>query len=47
MPLFWQNNQYVEERASDFAESLVPVIWQNCLYVDSGLVILQKREPTF
>jgi hypothetical protein len=32
----------VEEGASDLAELLVPVIWQNCLYVDSAPVILQK-----
>ena len=32
----------MEEGASDLAELLVPVIWQNCLYVDSAPVILQK-----
>jgi hypothetical protein len=32
----------VEEHASDLAELLVPVIWQNCLYVDSVALISQK-----
>ena len=31
-----------EERANDLAELPVPVIWQNCLYVDSVPVIWQN-----
>ena len=35
----WQNILYIEERSSDLAELPVPVIWQNCMYVDSVPVI--------
>ncbi len=32
VPVIWQNSQFVEERASDFAELSVHVIFQpNCL----------------
>ena len=33
---------YMEKGASDLAELNVPVIWQNCLYVDSVPVIWQN-----
>jgi hypothetical protein len=33
--VIWQNSLHVEEHASDFAALPVPVIWQNCLSVDS------------
>ena len=39
----WQNCLYVEEHASDLADLPVPVIWQNCLSVDSAPVIWQNR----
>ena len=32
----------MEERASDLAELPVPVIWQNCVYLDSVPVIWQN-----
>ena len=49
-PVIWQWNSlyvYVEERASDLAELVVPVIWQNCLHVDSVLVhwLNDMEEP--
>jgi hypothetical protein len=49
--VIWQNYLFVDERASDLAElcpvcgqfaSDLPVIWQNCLYVDSVPVIWQN-----
>ena len=40
--MIWHNYQYVEKCASDLAELPVPVIWQNCLSVDSVPVIWQK-----
>ena len=42
--MIWQNCLSVEVCASDFflAELPVPVIWQNCLYVDSVPVIWQN-----
>ena len=41
--MFCQNcSLHVEEHASDLAEMLVPVIWQNCLSVDSVPVIWQN-----
>jgi hypothetical protein len=40
----WQNNLHVEERASDIAELPVPVIWQNCLSMDSVPVIWQNIQ---
>ena len=45
--MIWQNCLYVEEHASDLAELCcapvsVPVIWQNCLSVDSVPVIWQN-----
>jgi hypothetical protein len=42
MPVILQNCLYLEERASDLAELPVPVIWQNCLSVDSVPVIWQN-----
>ena len=40
--MIWQNSQYVEECASDLAELPVPMIWQNCLSVDSVPLIWQN-----
>ena len=40
--MIWQNPLYVEECAGDLAETPVPVIWQNCLSVDSVPVIWQN-----
>ena len=42
MPVIWKKSLHVEEHASDLAELPVPVIWQNCLSVDSVPVIWQN-----
>ena len=41
--MIWQNSLYVEEHASDLAELPVPVIWQNCLNVDTVPLIWQRN----
>ena len=40
--MIWQNSLHVEEHASDLAKLPLPVIWQNCLSVDSVPVIWQN-----
>ena len=42
--MIWQNSLHVEEHASDLAKLPLPVIWQNCLSVDSVPVIWQKSQ---
>ena len=40
--MIWQNSLHVEEHASDLEKLPLPVIWQNCLSVDSVPVIWQN-----